>query len=106
MHQKAVPVALQQELIHGVNDVSLNHAGTDCCVMALRKHYYWPSLSKDVKKYVKTCKACQEGKSYYRYKALFKPLANPNKFGQTLHIDHVGPIKAGPNGEKIHVHGH
>jgi len=100
MHQKAVPVALRQELIHSVHDVNLCHAGTDRCVMALRRHYYWHSLSKDVKKYVKTCKNCQEGKSYHRYKALLKPLAIPNKFGQTLHIDHVGPIKIGPNGEK------
>jgi len=57
-------------------------------------------MSRDVKKYVKTCKNCQEGKSYHRYKALLKPLAIPNRFGQTLHIDHVGPIKPGPNGEK------
>jgi len=53
-----------------------------------------------VKKYIKTCTDCQEGKSYHRYKALLKPLAIPNRFGQTLHIDHVGPIKARPIGEK------
>jgi len=57
-------------------------------------------MSRDVKKYVKTCKDCQEAKSYHRYKALLKPLAIPNRFGQTLHIDHVGPIKPGPIGEK------
>jgi len=100
MHQKAVPVALRQEIIHSVHDVNLCHAGTDRCVMALRRHYNWHSLSKDVKRYAKTCQNCQEGKSYHRYKALLKLLAIPNKFGQTLHIDHVGPIKAGPNGER------
>jgi len=68
--------------------------------MALRRHNYWHSLEKNVKKYVKSCQNCQEGKIYHRYRALLKPLAIPNKFGQTLHIDHVGPIKAGPNGEK------
>jgi len=47
-----------------------------------------------------TCQNCQKGKSYNRYKALLKPLAIPNKFGKTLHIDHVRPIKAGPNGER------
>jgi len=61
--------------------------------MVLRRNYYWHSLSKDVKKYVKTCQNCQEGKSYHHYKALLKPLAISNKFGQTLHIDHVRPIK-------------
>jgi len=99
MHQKTVPVVLRQEFIYSVHDVGLTHAGTDRCVMALRRLYYRHSLSKDVKKYVKTCKDCQEGKSYHRYKALLKPLAIPNKFGQTLLIDHVGPIK-GPNEEK------
>jgi len=87
-------------LLHYIHDVSLCHAGTDRTVMALQLHYYWHSLSGDVKKYVKTCKDCQEGKSYHRYKALLKPFAIPNRFGQTLHIDHVGPIKPGPNGEK------
>jgi len=67
--------------------------------MALRRHYYWHSLSKNVKKYVKTCQNCQEGKSYHRYKALLKLLAIPNNLDK-LHIDHVGPIKARPNGER------
>jgi len=57
-------------------------------------------MSEDKKKYIKTCRDCQEGKSYHRYKVLLKPLVIPNRFGQTLHIDHVGPIKAGPNREK------
>jgi len=68
--------------------------------MTIRRIYFWHSISKDVKKYVKTCQNCQEGKSYHRYKALLKPLSIPNKFGHTLHIDHVGPIKPGPSGEK------
>jgi len=57
-------------------------------------------MSRDITKYIKTCKDCQEGKSYHWYKALLKPIVIPNRIGQTLHIDHVGPIKAGPNGEK------
>jgi len=100
IHQKVMPICLTQELLHHIHDVGLCHAGTDRTVMAIRRHYYWPSLSRDVKKYVKTCKDCQEGKSYHRYKALLKTLAIPNRFGQTLHIDHVGPIKPGPNSEK------
>jgi len=57
-------------------------------------------MSRDTKKYVKTCKDCQERKSYHRYKVLLKPLAIPNRFGRTLHIDHVGTIKPDPNCEK------
>jgi len=100
MHQKAVPVIKINEIIYSIHDVRLCHAGLDRCVMALRRHYYWHTLSHDVKKYVKTCQNCQEGKSYHRYKALLGPLAIPNKFGKTLHIDHVGPVKPGPNREK------
>jgi len=100
IHQKVMPICLRQKLLNHMHDVSLCHAGTDRRVIALRRQYYWHSLSRDVKKYVKTRKECQEGKSYHRYKALLKPLAIPNRFGQTLHIDHVGPIKPGPNGEK------
>jgi len=48
----------------------------------------------------KIARIFQEGKSYNRYKALLKPLVIPNRFGETLHIDHVGPIKDGPNEEK------
>jgi len=53
-----------------------------------------------MRRYVRECTECQQGKSYNRYKALLKPLAVPSRFGQTLHMDHVGPIKQGPNGEK------
>jgi len=95
IHQKVMPLCLRQELIHHIHDVSLCHAGTDRTVMAIRRHYYWPSMSGDFKKYVKTCKDCQEAKNYHRYKVLLKPLAIPNRFGQALHID---PIKPGPNG--------
>jgi len=80
IRQKAVPIALRQEFIHAAHDVNLTHAGTDRCVMHLGRLYYWPSLSKDVKRYVKTCTDWQEGKSYDCYKALLKPLAIPNKF--------------------------
>jgi len=100
MHQKAVPVCLRHEMMHNYHVVSLCHAETDRCVMALRRHYFWHSMSRDIKKYIKECKDCQEGKSYHRYKALLKPLSIPNRCGQTFHIGHVGPIKAGPNGER------
>jgi len=56
IHQKAVTVSLRQEIMHHYHDVSLCHAGTDRCVMALRRHYYWHSMSRDIKKYIKTCK--------------------------------------------------
>jgi len=99
MHQNVLPVCMRHQIIHNYHDVGLCHAGSDRTVMALRRHYYWHSMTREIKKYIKTCTACQEGKRYNRYKALLK-LAIPNRFGQTLHIDHVGPIKAGPNGEK------
>jgi len=57
-------------------------------------------MSRDIKKYIKTCRNCQEGKSNHRHKALLKPLTISNRFRQTLHIEHVGPIKAGPKEEK------
>jgi len=38
MHQKAVPVCLNQETMHKYHDVSLCHAGTDRCVIALCRH--------------------------------------------------------------------
>jgi len=96
-------MSLRQEIMHQYHDVSLRHAGTDKCVMAMRRHYYWHSMSRDINKYIKTCKECQEGKSYYRYKALLKSSAIPNRFGKMLHID-VRPIKAGPSGKKNHLH--
>jgi len=72
----------------------------DKTLMAVRNQYYWHKMIKDIRRYVMECTECQQGKSYNRYKALLKPLAVPSRFVQTLHMDHIGPIKQGPNGEK------
>lgn len=100
MHQICVPISLRQVLLHGMHDISLTHAGFDRCLLALRRKYFWHNMRKNLKIFIRSCQECQQGKSYHRHKALLKPLYIPNCFGNTLHVDHMGPMTPGPNGEK------
>lgn len=34
------------------------HFGQDKTISIIRKHYLWPRLSKDVKKFVQSCRVC------------------------------------------------
>lgn len=46
------------------------HRGITSTIESLRRHYYWPDLTKDVTNYINNCQICQKSK-YER---------NPNKF--------------------------
>ena len=65
-HQKLpfVPEIIQMELISRHHDDSLaKHFGIDKTRKLISRKYYWPSLKKDVKTYIKDCDVCLGFKS-------------------------------------------
>lgn len=54
------------KLIHNGSESSLeasalsSHHGRDATQKLIKKRYYWPSISNDIKNYIKTCDACQK----------------------------------------------
>lgn len=55
-----VPVACRFALFQQLH--SMSHPGMQSSVRLLKARYYWPTLERDVKAWVRTCLRCQEAK--------------------------------------------
>lgn len=73
---------------------SMGHFGTDRTYAALRTAYYWPNMRRDLEKgYVPSCDDCQRFKSSTSKSAgPLHPLPVPDKRGDSVAIDFVGPL--------------
>lgn len=63
-------------------------------------HYYWPSMSTDITKFVSSCETCQrnkdpKGKTYGK----LMPIKTSSLFNR-IHMDIIGPVTTSTNGYK------
>ena len=73
--------SIQSELIHIHHDgVTAGHFGVRRTLEVIQRKYFWQSLRKDVKSYVKTCPECQRGKAKtHRTHGELAPIPIPGK---------------------------
>ena len=92
--------SLRQDLLHEHHDSMLaGHFGVDKTVKLMLRHYYWPSLMRDVKHYVKTCPSCALGKSSTLKPAgLLQPLPIPTRRFEVITMDFVTALPLTPSG--------
>ncbi|MCO5579837.1 hypothetical protein L7F22_033699 [Adiantum nelumboides] len=66
------------------------HRGIDSTIKALEMYFFWPSLRKDTKIFVRSCLVCQRVK-YDRGKAygLLQPLPTPTAPWESIAIDFI-----------------
>ena len=58
-----VPASLREQIIRQHHDpVFAGHQGEKRTISNLRLHYYWPSMSKDVEKFIRECASCAKMK--------------------------------------------
>eukprot|EP00253_Pinus_taeda_P015881 PITA_15881 len=68
----------------------------------LRMGYYWPSLFKDAKKYVRSCDSCQRmGQSNHRDQMPLNPHVVSEPFERWA-LDFIGPINP-PSNQRIYI---
>ena len=68
------------------------HPGAKVTDRIIRKKYIWPNLSKDVKRWCRTCIACQQSKiSRHTHLSPSSFVALHSRF-QHVHMDMVGPM--------------
>ena len=69
-------LAVQQEIIRmNHDDPYAGHFGATRTTALIRRKYFWPGLSKDVRHYIKNCDVCQRTKiPRYRLYGLLQPL--------------------------------
>ncbi len=100
--QVVIPAPLRSQLIEYYHAGTIGaHLGTPKTIDLLRQRFYWVGMTKDTRKWIKTCTTCQEGKNY----------ASSNKIGklktwharerfQNISIDIVGPLPESSEGHK------
>ena len=58
--QIVVPKPLRAKILKLAHDIpAAAHLGMSKTKKRLEQHYYWPSMSEDIKLYVRTCDVCQ-----------------------------------------------
>ena len=76
------------------------HLGADKTIENIQSRFFWISLNKDVRKFVKECFSCQKVKPPKQYcKPKLMPLA-PTRTLLLITMDMAGPLPETPRGNK------
>ena len=68
----------------------------------IARSYYWPGMSKDIRKHVKECDACQRTKaSNHPPVGELHPLPIPQRSWQSIGMDYLGPIPVSKSGNDM-----
>lgn len=65
------------------------HVGRDRTLQLISASYYWPSMRRDVERYVERCRACQLAKGHASNAGLYLPLPVPTQPWTELSMDFV-----------------
>lgn len=65
------------------------HVGRDRTLKLVADSYYWPSLRRDVERFVARCTTCQEGKGHVSNAGLYLPLPIPTQPWSDISMDFV-----------------
>jgi hypothetical protein len=63
--------------------------GIDKTMTLVRERYFWPSINKDVKKFVECCRICQLAKGRSQNTGLYTPLPVPERPWEDISMDFV-----------------
>uniref|UniRef100_A0A3B3HAG4 Gypsy retrotransposon integrase-like protein 1 n=3 Tax=Oryzias latipes TaxID=8090 RepID=A0A3B3HAG4_ORYLA len=76
------------------------HLGKHRTMNRIRKHFYWPGLSKDVAVFCKTCPQCQLTSTRVPSKAPLQPLPVISTPFERIGMDIVGPLERSKSGNR------
>ncbi len=92
-----IPATERQRVMHEQHKIA--HHGVIHMYDTLRETMWWPSMLKDVYKYVSTCQECQVNKNE-KYNSSVQPMTIPSRPWSHIAIDHVGPFPMSNGGYK------
>lgn len=88
----AVPKGARWQLCR-LNHDEIGHLGVEKTLERVKKTYWFPRMTKFVKKYVSACIECAYSKkSNHNSEGLLNPITKVEIPFHTLHIDHLGPF--------------
>jgi hypothetical protein len=82
---------LRKQCLQELHDVPYSgHVGVNKTYRSVSRLYWWPTLRRDVKTYVKSCPACQHNKASNQKPAgLLQPLQIPDRRWQSVSLDFI-----------------
>jgi hypothetical protein len=82
---------LRSMILKEMHNVSYaGHPGYQKTVVAIKSHYYWPSLKKEIAEYIAKCMECQRVKAKHRHPAgLLQPLPIPERKREVVTMDFI-----------------
>jgi len=82
---------LRTSLLKEFHEVKYSgHVGIHKTIQHLKRHYWWPKLNEDVKKWVRSCLHCQRNKAdNKRPSGLMKPLPIPPRPWSSVSMDFI-----------------
>ena len=96
VHQIVVPVVLRSRLLQTAHEIpAAAHLGVAKTTARLQRHFYWPGITSDVKKFCRTCDVCQRlGKGGPSAVAPLHSLPLVSEPFSQVAIDIIGPLPA------------
>ena len=90
--------ALISKVIKENHDIPIaGHLGREKTYERIVRNYYWPKMSKDIKRYVKTCDSCQRNKpSNQLPPGLLQPLTIPEQKWESISMDFIMQLPPTP----------
>ena len=82
---------LRTQLIQSIHDSPLSgHRSRESTRELLARKYTWPSMTQDVRRFVRNCKTCGKSKIWREQKhRLLKPLPIPERIWSELSVDFI-----------------
>jgi hypothetical protein len=68
------------------------HVGNERMKNNIRKYYHWPSMTNDIKTYIKNCTTCEKTKTTKHTKSPLQITSTGEKLFDHTFVDFVGPI--------------
>lgn len=76
-----------------MNHDDIGHFGVEKTLERIKKSYWFPKMSRFVKKYINACIECAYAKNNASSReGLLHPIAKVDKPFHTVHVDHLGPF--------------
>lgn len=72
------------------DDVAAGHPGRAKTYELLSRHYYWPKMRQDIRRYIRNCYTCSRSKaSRLPYQGLLQPLDTPMRKWEDIAVDFI-----------------
>jgi hypothetical protein len=101
LHRVYVPDAnrLRLQLMQQFHSSPIaGHIGAHKVYLAMRTHYYWPSMEQNITAYVQSCAVCQRTKSTLQPKLPIYPLPVPQRPFELITLDWLGQFPRNSKG--------